>query len=298
MSDMTDDREFLRATTKWLEAGSDVTPPKAVDAVLLAVRTTRQDRVLPVPWRPIDMNALSKALIAAAALVAVALAWINLGPLENSVGAVPTPIVSPTPSPTPTPKAVVSAGDTPLDPTMRYVTSGVFPIHVTFAAPAGWTGHVGGPYAAYVGPAGADSDGLVSMELFDKVYADPCHQEQGPLNPPVGRSGDALANALASLPGLHATTPTKTTFGGLPATALTITAPADVSGCTDGMFRVWELPLGATEDMRSGDSVHVWIIDVGSKRLVVSAPADQAGSPVPLAEVQTVLDSMQIEGSN
>ena len=77
---MSGDREFLRATTDWLEAGSDRTPSNAVDAVLLAVRTTRQDRVLPNPWRYIDMNAFAKALVVATAVVAVALAWINFGP--------------------------------------------------------------------------------------------------------------------------------------------------------------------------------------------------------------------------
>ncbi len=77
---MSDDREFLRATSDWLEAGSDRTPPKAVDAVLLAVRTTRQDRVLPNPWRSIDMSGLAKALVAATAVVAIALALINFGP--------------------------------------------------------------------------------------------------------------------------------------------------------------------------------------------------------------------------
>ena len=97
---MSDDRDFQRATTDWLEAGSDRTPPKAVDAVLLAVRTTRQDRVLPNPWRQFDMNALAKALVAATAVVAIALAWFNLGPSGNGVGVIPAP--TPTPSPTPT----------------------------------------------------------------------------------------------------------------------------------------------------------------------------------------------------
>ena len=86
---MSDDREFLRATTEWLEAGSDRTPPKAVDGVLLAIRTTRQDRVLPSPWRQIDMNAFAKALVVATAVVAVALAWVNFGSSGNGIGVLP-----------------------------------------------------------------------------------------------------------------------------------------------------------------------------------------------------------------
>src|SRR6476661_9028548 len=76
----TDDRDFWRATTDWLEAGSDRTPPDAVEGVLLAIRTTRQERVLRSPWRPISMNTLGKALIAATAVVAIAFVWINLRP--------------------------------------------------------------------------------------------------------------------------------------------------------------------------------------------------------------------------
>lgn len=130
---MSGDREFLRATTDWLEAGSDRTPSNAVDAVLLAVRTTRQDRVLPNPWRYIDMNAFAKALVVATAVVAVALAWINFGPSGNSVGGgpTPTPIATPTPTPAPTPLATPGLGS-------RF-SSTAFAVPVSFSLAGGWT---------------------------------------------------------------------------------------------------------------------------------------------------------------
>ncbi len=68
---MNDQRDFERATTDWLEAGTDVTPPHVIDAVLLAVRTTPQERDLRVPWRTPIMNKLAIGLGAAAAVVVI-----------------------------------------------------------------------------------------------------------------------------------------------------------------------------------------------------------------------------------
>ena len=141
---MSDDREFLRATTDWLEAGSDRTPPKAVDAVLLAVRTTRQDRVLRSPWRPIDMNALVKALVVATAVVAIALAWINFGPSgTSSIGVLPapTPHAQPHANADRSSRTATAARSMPAG---RYA----FPSRATnpeisFTMPSGWTGLAG-----------------------------------------------------------------------------------------------------------------------------------------------------------
>lgn len=67
---MSDDRTFERAMQAWLEAGSDRTPPAAVDAVLLAVRTTPQQRGIRAPWRTLDVNTPLR-LVAGIAAVAV-----------------------------------------------------------------------------------------------------------------------------------------------------------------------------------------------------------------------------------
>ena len=45
------DQLFERAVRDWLEDGSDRTPRPAIDAVLLAVKTTRQERDLRIPRR-------------------------------------------------------------------------------------------------------------------------------------------------------------------------------------------------------------------------------------------------------
>ena len=93
---MSDDRAFERTTSDWLEAGSDRTPPHAIEAVLLAIRTTPQERDLRIPWRTIPMPAALR-VAAVVAIVAVAgVVTINLlrpGP-DTGVGG--PPIASPT----------------------------------------------------------------------------------------------------------------------------------------------------------------------------------------------------------
>ncbi len=163
---MSDDREFQRATTEWLEAGSDRTPPKAVDGVLLAIRTTRQERVLPNPWRTIDMNTLTKALVAATAVVAIALAWINFGPSGSSVGGAPIPTASPSPTPTP---QVLSNDLAPLEAGRRYAfpSRGTNP-GISFTTPSGWTAGAGIPATFATkdyGDTGTDSAAPLSSAL-------------------------------------------------------------------------------------------------------------------------------------
>ncbi len=92
------DRPFDRAVTDWLESGSDRTPPEAIDAVLLAVKTTPQERDLLIPWRFRQMPTYMR-LAAGIAIVAVlgvgAFVMLNPSPGFGGPG-------TPTPSPAPT----------------------------------------------------------------------------------------------------------------------------------------------------------------------------------------------------
>ena len=293
---MSDDREFLRATTDWLAAGSDRTPPRAIDGVLLAVRTTRQERVLPNPWRNIDMNALGKALIAATAVVAIALAWISFGPSGNSVGVSPTPSPTPTSSPTPTPIPMPPWTSNPgpsLQAGARYVTTDPFPIRLSFVAPAGWAGNVGGPNAVWAGPAWNGSD--LSFQLNTTVSKDPCHPEQGAVQPSPGPRTDELVAAIIGRPGLAPTTPTSTTIGGRPATTFRLMLSAPPSSCTNGTYLLWQLPLGATNELQTGMSQRVWVLDTAAGPLVVDAVDAGDATPAQQQALQQAIDSIQFE---
>ena len=121
-------------------------------------------------------------------------------------------------------------------------------------------GPIGGPYLVAL----TQADGHVSldMSIFTKVFADPCHNNLGPLNPVPGASVDDLVTALTAMPSVTVSAVTDSTIGGVPAKELTITAPTSFAGCTltsDGFYRIWQLPLGATNDLTPGESDRIWV---------------------------------------
>jgi len=68
---MTDDRSIERAARSWLEIGPTTAPDRAVDAALLRIESTPQERDLRIPWRITVMP--MPARVAAAALIGVLL---------------------------------------------------------------------------------------------------------------------------------------------------------------------------------------------------------------------------------
>jgi len=103
---MNDDQAFERATRAFLEEGSDRTSTATIDAVLLAVRTTPQERDLRVPWRTAQMSNPMRFVAALAVIVIVGVAAANLVGSSPGVGGIPSPspVVSPS-APAPSPSA-------------------------------------------------------------------------------------------------------------------------------------------------------------------------------------------------
>ena len=192
-----------------------------------------------------------------------------------------------------TPRPLTAGPQGPLDPG-TYVTASPFLSRLTFSLPPKWNANVGGPYAVFLDPrmsAVSDDEGLVKFVIFDKVFADPCHPDQGLLDPLPGGSVDDLANALASLPSLDATTPTDVTVAGYHGKELTLTAPTGGNNCS-----FWQLPLGAHNTMVPGQVDRVWILDVDGQRLVIDAPEVPSESAADKASVQAILDSIAPAG--
>ncbi len=99
------DRSFVNAMHGWLESGSDRTPPATVDAVLLAIKTTPQERDLRIPRRSTFMS-LNMRLAAAVALAAI----VGVGAFAFFGGApMPLPTAAPTTAPTAVSQASPSA---------------------------------------------------------------------------------------------------------------------------------------------------------------------------------------------
>src|SRR3954447_9085809 len=106
---MTDNRSLERAARSWLEQGPTEAPDRAVEAALLQIQTTRQERTLPLLWRLPSMNATSR-LLAALATVAVVVVggMLVLRPgSAATVGSNPTPSPSANPTVEPLPSASV-----------------------------------------------------------------------------------------------------------------------------------------------------------------------------------------------
>jgi hypothetical protein len=98
---MTDDRSLERAARQWLEDGPTEAPDSAVEAALLRIQTTHQERALPVLWRFPSMNMMSRLIAGSAAVAVVVVAGLFAlrpggGP---GVGASPSPSSSPSASP-------------------------------------------------------------------------------------------------------------------------------------------------------------------------------------------------------
>jgi len=103
---MTTDRDFDRIARAWLDLMPNEAPDRAVDAVLLAVETTSQQRSVRLfgQWRS-PMHRL--VLVASAAMLGVAL----VGGAFILAGSRPSDSTVPTPSPVASPVASATVGD-------------------------------------------------------------------------------------------------------------------------------------------------------------------------------------------
>ena len=102
---MTDDRSLERAARSWIEAGPSRAPDHVVEAALLRIQTTSQERGLRAPWRFNTMPTIARFAAAAAIGVLVLGGAILLlqRPGQPSVGV--TPSSSPSSAPTASPAA-------------------------------------------------------------------------------------------------------------------------------------------------------------------------------------------------
>jgi dipeptidyl aminopeptidase/acylaminoacyl peptidase len=115
---MTDDRSLERAARSFIEAGPTQAPDRAVEAALLRIETTPQERDLRIPWRFPSMT--TPARLAVAALVGVLLVgggfYFFGKPSQPAVGGPgPSPSASAPASPASSPSPTSSAAGSPPD---------------------------------------------------------------------------------------------------------------------------------------------------------------------------------------
>jgi len=106
------DRTFEHTVRDWLDDGPDRTPPPAIDAVLLAVKTIPQERELRIPRR-FAMPTFGRLAVAALAAVTLAGGGAIWYVGQNPIASPQTPTGSPVPRLTPSPTARPSAATSP-----------------------------------------------------------------------------------------------------------------------------------------------------------------------------------------
>ena len=85
---MTDDLRFERLASDWLDRGPVEAPPDVIEAALMEIDTTRQERYPRIPWRRMTVGGAGVATAAAVVLL-VAGGGLNrllvpaAGPLEG-----------------------------------------------------------------------------------------------------------------------------------------------------------------------------------------------------------------------
>jgi dipeptidyl aminopeptidase/acylaminoacyl peptidase len=168
------DQLFERAVHEWLEDGSDRTPRPAIDAVLLAVKTTPQERDLRIPRR---FTLMPTTMRLAAGIAIVALLGVGALLLSNQGPEIGTPTTAPTQPPTTT--AVT------LTPVVDYSTTPGWIVFEHFGkAPDGST-PAGTEYPRSIWLVHADGSGL--HELAPGVPAN------GKISPDISPDGKKVA---------------------------------------------------------------------------------------------------------
>ena len=272
----------------FLTEGIDELPDRSYDAVRTAIGQRRQWAVIG-PWKESQILTATRLALIAAAIVVVAVVAIRFLPATN-IGPAPRP--SPTPSPSPLSLPITGNGPSPIA-AGTYFVSTPFPVPFTVTIPSSWKGNVGGPNAVFLEKTSGTNN--VSFTVNQSLYADACHFSAGLLKASPGPSANDLAAALAAIRGVAATGPTDVSIGGYSGKQVTLTAPFSTSNCDlapDGFFRIWNLPLGATEDIQLGWTDRLVVLDVGNQRLVIQNSGPQAESTSNEADVNAIMESL------
>ena len=285
------DNDFDRTARLWLEDGPTNLSDRVLQGALDEIHVTRQRRA----WWPArsfsSVSTAMKVAIAGAAVVVVAIAGFNLLPGGGPGGPITTPNPTPTLTPTPSPASFGSHALGALEPG-TYLLEHVEPFRIFFRVPADWE-KLSAPATIWAGPA---SDARLGFMTVDNVFIDPCDPARGLLDPPVGPTVDDLATALGSVAGLEASAPTDITLAGFAGKRIDLTVIGTADPCRGADTAL----LRGTLDVPApglGDDYRLWIVDVDGYRLVMAQVARTAATPADRAELQAIVDSIQIEST-
>ncbi len=268
---------------EFLGEGQTELPDRAFETVRHEIHRTRQRAVIG-PWRTPSMNTLLKMALAAAAVVVIVVAGINLTPRDEGRIGRPNPA-----SPTPLASASPVPGRALQDSPMR--VSGTeadgTPLNLTVDLPPGWLN--GGIYAEHelAPPSGI----AFFLSVVDNTMSDPCASVGQ--SPKVGSTAGDLATALGEIAGTSATQPVKTTVAGYEATYVEVRLPATLP-CPPSKFVLWQDGPGGGDwyALAPNELFRVWIIDVAGERVVLTGRSYPETSEAAKAELPGIFDSI------
>jgi hypothetical protein len=273
----------------FLDEGQTDLPDRAFDAVRRDIHQTRQ-RVVFGPWREPNMSIFARVAIAAAAVLAVGLAWVNFGPAPG-VGTQPTPKPSPTASPQSLPVGAVEPGRYWLNPVGE--ASGMTVPRMAITLPAGWTADVA------LSKDYDDTDNGAGLALIawqiSGTYVDPC-TDHTLVTPTPAPGIDALIDALSHQPGTTAGPPTAATVGGYSGKFVEVTVTADITKCLgDGPFWLWASPDGDRRYVQgTNETDRIYVLDVNGRRFTFNARIPARTTAADRAELETIIASIEI----
>ncbi|HLA16813.1 MAG TPA: hypothetical protein VJZ72_07915 [Candidatus Limnocylindrales bacterium] len=239
------------------------------------------------------MNTYAKLAIGVAAVAVVAVVGIYLLPRsETGVGGAPSALPSALPSPSPSPTSQkLPIGEVPPG---RYASRWSGP-SFTFTMPAGWrwNGEVIRMHEDEPAEIGWSTGGDVT-----RVYADACRSE-GKLEP-VGPTVDDLVAALEQQLETDAVV-SDVTIGERAAKRVELSQGAGFNRTycrygEEGPLQIWADP-GETEfyALAPGHRGIVEVVDVDGDRLVLTAAIGPETAASDVAELESILDSIQFE---
>ncbi len=305
---MTARRDPDRLIRTFLDDGPDELPDHSYDAVRARIDHTRQ-RVVIGPWREPRMSNFARIGIAAAAVLAIAVIGVNLLPGQGpGVGEAPgpsptataAPSLSPVPEPSRAARKIPFSGDLGSAGGTFYIEdrSITNAERFTFTVPDGWK---------------TDSDTFITKNgeepgevmlfswVVSHIFSDACQWEGDRNLVDVGTTVDELVSALEDQEGRQASSPTDVTLGGFPAKRIELTVPADLdtATCTNGNLRYWPDPgpdmSGGLCCNPPGNTDVVYVVDIDGRRTVVVARHYPDSSMEDRAELQAVVDSIEID---
>lgn len=301
---MTDDRSLERAARSWLEEGPTRAPDRTVDAALLRIHSTDQERGLRIPWRYQHMINPSRIAAGAAAVVVVALLVITL--LPDPPPDVGSQTSGPTLSPSATsfvfpPRTSTPAVLTEVGPLAAgdYTTGPGFPVRIELPVPDGWSVDEVRSKVTLM----SSEDASLGFWIVEEAYSHPC-DSGGVVVTAV--DADDLAAALAGAPGFDTTSPGFKSIGGGPdgvdgglndRAARYVELIGPLAGCKDP--ELWRTSNGDCRCMeRVVERNRLWIIDsryAGGLLVIDVVDRGETGTPAAaLAELEDMIDSIRI----